>query len=393
MSIYLDHNATTPLDSRVLEVMLPYLQGSFGNPSSNHQWGREAQRAVQHAREQVAMLVGVESSQVVFTSGGTEANNLALKGVMAVADVGSTLVVSAVEHSSILQSAHALELAGYPLAVAAVDGDGVVKAAPFEQAVAKKRVSLAAVMLANNEAGVVQNVAQLSEIAKRHGVVMHTDAVQALGKMVVDFEALGVSLMSISAHKIYGPKGVGALVMERGFELPPLLHGGGHEAGRRAGTENVAGIVGFGAAAALLQSGLAESVAHSGRLRCYAEQALQEIPGIVIFSQQVERLPNTLFFAVSGIEGATLLMNLDREGIAVSSGSACTSGSGEPSHVLQAMGVDNELAYGAVRISFGNGNTIDDVDRLILSLRRQIERLLRLNSGWGSPDVAASSQV
>ncbi len=383
MCVYLDHNATTPIDERVFEAMLPYLNGScYGNPSSAHRQGRESQQALQYAREQVAMLVGVQPRQVVFTSGGTEANNVALKGLMAVADIGSALVVGATEHSSVLEPANVLQHAGYPLTFAGVEGDGVVSPAEFERALAEHQTALASVMLANNETGVVQDVVQLSEIARRRGVMMHTDAVQALGKMNVDFDALGVSAMSLSAHKIAGPKGVGALVMAKGLMLQPMMHGGGQEAGLRGGTENLAGIIGFGAAAALMQHGLTQRVEHYEQLRERVEQALQCIDGVVVFSQQARRLPNTIFFAVKGIEGSTLLMNLDRDGIAVSSGSACASGSGEPSHVLQAMGVDDSLAYGAVRVSFGNGNTMKDVERLISSLQQQIESLLKLNSGW-----------
>jgi len=383
MSVYLDHNATTPIDDRVFEAMLPYLNGScYGNPSSAHRQGRESQQALQLAREQVAMLVGVQPRQVIFTSGGTEANNLALKGMMAVVDANNALVVGATEHSSVLAPANALQQMGHSLVHVAVDGNGVVKPAEFERVLSRQKTALASVMLANNETGVVQDVKQLSAIASRLGVMMHSDAVQALGKIQVDFDALGVSMMSLSAHKIYGPKGVGALVVEKGLTLQPLLHGGGHEAGLRAGTENLAGIVGFGAAALLMQSGLPQRTDHCEQLRDRAEQALQAIAGVVIFSQQARRLPNTIFFAVDGIEGATLLMNLDRDGIAVSSGSACASGSGEPTHVLQAMGVDDGLAHGAVRVSFGSGNTVDDVDRLIASLQRQIESLLKLNSGW-----------
>ncbi len=382
MPVYLDHNATTPIDERVFEAMLPYLKGScYGNPSSQHQQGRESQQALQHARAQVAMLVGVQPRQVIFTSGGTEANNLALKGMMAVVDAGSGLVVAATEHSSVLEAASALQCAGYPLAFAGVNDSGVVQPAEFERALTEHKTALVSVMLANNETGVVQDVAQLSEIAGRRGVMMHTDAVQALGKMDVDFDALGVSAMSLSAHKIGGPKGVGALVVEKGLMLQPMMHGGGHEAGLRAGTENLAGIVGFGAAA-LIQSDLEARAEHCEQLRDRTEEALQKIAGVVVFAQQVKRLPNTIFFAVEGIEGATLLMNLDRDGIAVSSGSACASGSGEPSHVLKAMGVEDSLAHGAVRVSFGSGNTMKDVERLVSSLQEQIESLLKLNRGW-----------
>lgn len=382
MAVYLDHNATTPLDSRVLDAMLPYMKGSFGNPSSNHRLGLESQRAMQQAREQVAALVGVQSSQIVFTSGGTEANNLALKGVMAVARRGRRLVVSATEHSSVLQSASALASKGCRLSIVPVDAQGVTDAAAFEQVLKSGDVSLASVMLANNETGVVQDVARLSALAANRGVAVHTDAVQALGKMVVDFAALGVDAMTLSAHKINGPKGVGALVMKKALEIQPLLHGGGHETGLRAGTENLAGIVGFGAAAELQQQEMSDRIAHSGKLRRYTEQELLKIPGVVIFAQQAERLPNTVFFAVRGVEGTTLLMNLDSQGIAVSSGSACSSGSGEPSHVLQAMGVEAGLAYGAVRVSFGNGNSVEEVDLLISALKQEIERLLKLNSAW-----------
>ncbi|VAW90171.1 Cysteine desulfurase [hydrothermal vent metagenome] len=383
MPVYLDHNATTPIDERVFEAMLPYLKGScYGNPSSQHRQGRESQRALQHARAQVAMLVGVQPRQVVFTSGGTEANNLALKGMMAAVDAGSGLVVAATEHSSVLEAASALQCAGYPLVFAGVDDDGVVSPAEFEQVLAEHKTALVSVMLANNETGVVQDVMQLSEIARRRGVMMHTDAVQALGKMDVDFDALGVSAMSLSAHKIGGPKGVGALVVEKGLMLQPMMHGGGHEGGLRAGTENLAGIVGFGAAAALIQPDLDTRTEHCEQLRDQTEQALQKIAGVVVFAQQAKRLPNTIFFAVEGIEGATLLMSLDRDGIAVSSGSACASGSGEPSHVLKAMGVDDSLAHGAVRVSFGSGNTMKDVERLVSTLQKQIENLLKLNSGW-----------
>jgi len=382
MSIYLDHNATTAVDSRVLDAMLPYLQGCYGNPSSGHSPGRESKQALEHAREQVAMLVGVQPIQVVFTSGGTEANNLVLRGVMGLANADAGFVVSALEHSSILQSASALQAAGVPLTVAEVNDDGVLSSGKFEQALNQSNAALASVMLANNETGAVQDIAQLSEVARSRGAVMHTDAVQALGKMSVNFEALGVSAMSLSAHKIYGPKGVGALVIEKGLALQPMLYGGGHEMGLRAGTENLSGIVGFGVAAEMAQDELMARTDHCDRLRRRAEQALQKIPEVVIFAQQAKRLPNTIFFAVQGIEGSTLLMSLDRDGIAVSSGSACTSGSGEPSHVLRAMGVEESLAYGAVRVSFGKSNTIEEVDLLMASLQRQIESLLKLNSAW-----------
>ncbi len=397
MSVYLDHNATTPLDARVLDAMLPYLREHYGNPTSVHFYGRTARAALDQAREQVAVLVNAHPSQVVFTSGGTEANNYALKGVAAKLSPGR-IAISAIEHSSVLGAAQALVAQGWQCDSIAVDeqccvslaalsdvlkGDssGVIKTTPPHREVqvsrkagCRERPRLVSVMMANNETGVIQDIVAISAQVRAAGAIMHTDAVQAAGKTAVDFHASGAHLMSLSAHKLYGPKGVGALIVDKALDLEPLLHGGGHEMERRAGTENVAGIVGFGAAAILVHEEWASRSAHLQTLRDTLEQRLHAMPGIVVFAAQAQRVANTVLIGVPAIEGETLLMELDRHGIAVSSGSACASGDTEPSHVLLAMGVDPDLARRVIRISLGKDNTLADIDRLIAVLSEQISR-------------------
>ena len=371
---YLDHNATTPLDPRVREAMLPHLGGDAGNPSSAHRAGRAARAAIEHAREQVAALVGAQPRQVVFTSGGTEANNLALFGLAALEAPGR-LALSPVEHPSVLEPARALERAGWTLDWLPVDGDGRVDVAAWQPAAPPLIVSL---MWANNETGTVQPVAEVAVRARAMGALVHSDAVQALGKLPLDLPGSGVQLLSLSAHKINGPQGVGALVVDPAVDLAPQLLGGGQERGLRSGTENRAGIVGFGMAAELAA---AELGARAGRNRALVERlaaGLQALPGVDLFAAGAERLPNTLMFALDGIDGETLLMALDREGLAVSSGSACHTGTGAPSHVLAAMGITDAVARGAVRVSFGLGSTPDDVDALLAGLQRQAVALRRL---------------
>ncbi len=367
MPIYLDHNATTPIDERVLERMLPYLRQYYGNPSSLHQPGRVARAALDQARGQVAALVNAHPSQVVFTSGGTEANNFALAGLAGSLPPGR-LAVSAIEHSSVLGAARALAGQGWGVDLVAVDAQGRVTPQALAAAL-RPDTRLVSVMLANNETGVVQDIAALSAAARAAGAVMHCDAVQAAGKLGLDFLASGAQLMSLSAHKIYGPKGVGALIVDKSLDLRPLLYGGGHERGLRAGTENVAGIVGFGAAAELAAAEWPDRRQHQLALRARFEARLQaELPELVVAAREAERLPNTVMLAVPGIDGPSLLMNLDQAGIAVSSGSACAAGSTEPSHVLVAMGFPNDLARNAIRVSFGKRNTDAEVDALITAL-------------------------
>ncbi|MDH5785319.1 MAG: cysteine desulfurase [Chromatiales bacterium] len=374
MTVYLDHNATTPLDERVLEVMLPHLRASYGNPSSVHALGRGARAAVEQAREQVAALISAHPSQVIFTSGGTEANNAAIKGY-AFANKVAGVLIGPTEHASVRGPVQSLGRQGWQVDVANCDENGVLSASRLAGAV-DIETRLASVMWANNETGVVNPMAELAELCGERGVILHTDAVQAAGKVTVDFTASGVQLMSLSAHKLNGPKGVGALIVDKAFTLEPLLHGGGQERERRGGTENVAAIAGFGMAAQLAQAELIERQQHTLGLRDYFEQRLIErLPQSVVFGAGAERLPNTSFFAIPPLEGRTLILALDRVNFAVASGSACGSEQHEPSHVLRAMGVSNELAHGAVRVSFGKDNSRADVDGVIEAITSQVKQL------------------
>lgn len=377
--VYLDHNATTPMDDRVLEAMLPYMRGSYGNPSSLYAMGRAARTALDNAREQVAELVSAHPSQVLFTSGGTEANNTALKGVALRAPQGR-IVISAIEHASVQSPAAALKRLGWKVDHATVNEAGICTRETLAQ-VLHPETRLASVMWANNETGAVQPVAELAQLCREHGVLLHTDAVQAAGKLEVDFPASGAHLMSLSAHKLYGPKGIGALIQDKAVDMEPLLHGGGQEKGRRGGTENVAAIVGFGKAAELATVELDERRRHLLKLRTvFEERLLESLPNAVIFSREAERLPNTVFMAVPGVEGQTLIMALDQQGLAIASGSACGSDSTEPSKVLKAMNVESDVAQGAIRISFGKDNTEQDIDAVIGALVSQVKQLQSLAS-------------
>lgn len=373
--------------------MLPYLREHYGNPSSVHLQGRTVRAALDQAREQVAALVNAHPSQVVFTSGGTEANNYALKGVAArlahhmAPHTPCRIAISAIEHSSVLGAAQALVSQGWQCDIIAVDAQCRILPTALSAAL-KAGPHLVSVMMANNETGVIQDIAAISAQVRAAGAVMHTDAVQAAGKMPVDFHASGAHLMSVSAHKLHGPKGVGALIVDKSLDLEPLLHGGGHEMERRAGTENVAGIVGFGAAAQWVQDELVVRTAHVRMLRDALEQRLRAVPGLVIIAVPMDgeggadaskplsppRVANTVLIGVPAIEGETLLMALDRHGIAVSSGSACASGDPDPSHVLLAMGMDPDLARRVIRVSLGKDNTLADIDRFMVVLTEQINR-------------------
>lgn len=368
MNIYLDHNATAPLDPRVLDAMLPWLSGVHGNPASVHKPGRAAHEALEQARAEVAALVDAKPAEVVFTGGGTEADNLALKGICAGAPKGK-LLVGAIEHSAVLGPADVLATLGWQVQRLPVDAEGRYDLAALERSLMGKDVKLVSTMLANNETGVLQDVAAITAQARAAGAFSHCDAVQAAGKVPVDFRALGVDLLTLSAHKLNGPRGVGALIRDRRVDLVPLVHGGGQEQGLRGGTENLAGIVGFGKAAALAKAELAQRAAHARGLRDALEAGVRRLPGVRIFSGAAERLPNTLQFGIAGIDGEWLVMELDKRSIAVSSGSACHSGSGEPSHVLTAMGIDAATAKGALRVSFGLGNTQQDVDAVLKALQ------------------------
>jgi cysteine desulfurase len=374
---YFDHNATTPVDERVLDAMLPYLRGRYGNASSRHGLGTAARQAVNTAREQIAALVNVQPSQVVFVSGGTEANNLFIKGVAGYLKP-SQIAVSAIEHPCVARPAQELARQGWKLRKLAVGRDGAIDVADAERAL-KEPTGIVSVMLANNETGVIQDVAAVAGLARDAKAWMHTDAVQALGKIPVDFAALGVHAMTISAHKLYGPKGAAALVIDRRLQLKPVIHGGGHEQGLRSGTENVAAIVGFGAACALAAECMRDLAPRLEAMRARLEQGLEEM-GAVVFGAGAPRLPNTTYFALKGILGETLVIELDKAGFAVAPGAACSSANPEPSATLIAMGVDPEVALGAVRFSLGAGNTMQQVDEFLSALRATAGRLKNLTA-------------
>ena len=376
--IYLDNNSTTLLDPRVLEAMLPYMQHQYGNATSRHLFGRAARQALDQAREQVAEACGAHPSQVTFTASGTEANNFAIQGMAGNNENAKQVAVSAIEHPAVTRPAFALRENGYRIAVVAADNFGKVDHLSLDVAL-EKPTSLVSVMLANNETGVIQDIAKLAEIAKSKGALFHTDAVQALGKIAVDFESLGVHAMTVSSHKINGPQGAGALILDKRVDIKPLLHGGGQEKGLRSGTENVAAIVGFGAACALLKTERETRAKVTAQLRNAFELGLHDL-GATIFGDKAARLANTSFFAFNEIEGETLVMALDRKGFAVASGSACSSDSTEPSHVLMAMGVAPDLARGAVRVSFGVKNTSDELNRFLAALQTEVQRLRQLTA-------------
>ena len=379
--VYFDWNATTPLEPLVRDAMLPWLGASetvrFGNASSRHDYGRQARAAIDEARARVATAVGAHPTEVIFTSGGSEANNLFVKGAAACLKPGM-LAFSAIEHPCVREPAYQLRRTGWTLKEIAVDAQGVIDGEDWQQTLLA-RPALVSVMLANNETGVVQDIARLAAEARASGAWFHTDAVQALGKLELDFRALGVSAMTLSAHKIGGPLGAGALVLDKRVELAPLIAGGGQERGLRSGTENVAAIVGFGVAC---ERAVARRESESQRLaQLRAELEVQLLAqGAVVFARAAERLPNTVFFAFDNIDGETLVAKLDRAGFACASGSACSSAQPEPSHTLLAMGVDPLLARGAVRVSLGRDSTAQELSRFVGVLARVVDDLNKLAS-------------
>ena len=377
--IYMDHNATTPLRQEVLEAMLPYLREEFGNASSLHSFGIRARRAIETAREKIAAALGAQPREIVFTGCGTESDNQAIKGVAFASQTnrskGDHIVTTRIEHKAVLQTCQYLEKQGFRVTYLPVDECGVVNPDDAAQAITD-RTALASIMFANNEVGTIQPVAEIAAVCREKGVYFHTDAVQAVGKLPVDVGQLGLDMLSLSAHKFYGPKGVGALYVRKGVKIDPLLHGGHQEWGQRAATENVAGIVGLGKA---LELRLGEMEAEAARLIALRERLYEGITAridhVYLNGHPIKRLPNTLALCFDYIEGEAIIMGLDLAGVAVSSGSACTSASLEPSHVLLAMGVHSALAQGSIRFSLGRGNTEEDVDYVLETLPPIVERL------------------
>lgn len=369
MELYLDCNATTPVAPEVVAAMEPYWSGNFGNPSSSHRAGRIAKDAIERARTQVAGLVNVGAKQVLFTGSGTEANHLAIAGIVATFDTPGTIAVGATEHPSLYGAVTAAQSQGWRLIELPVDHNGKLTAAALEL-IATERPALISVMAANNESGVIQPLQPLQEQARKVGAKLHVDATQAGGKIPLDFTGLGVDCLTLSAHKMYGPKGVGALVVAPALQIRPILSGGGQERGLRSGTENVPAIVGFGAAAALSASGMEIRVQQQLACRTHLERGLQQISGVEIVAQEAPRLPNTVMCLISIMEGETLLMHLDQQGIALSSGSACKAGKTAPNRALTAMGISAERAKNGVRISLCRDITIGKVDRFLQVLKK-----------------------
>ena len=377
--IYLDHNATTPAAPEVIEAVARCLSEEIGNPSSIHYFGQRAKRVLEEAREEVASLLGADAKEIIFLSGGTEANNLAVKGVAeARSEKGRHLITTTIEHHAALHAFEAMQKRGCEVTRLPVDEQGRARIADLAAAL-RPDTALVSVMLANNEVGTIQPVQEMAALCREQGVVFHTDAVQAVGKIPVDVSALGVDLLSLSGHKFYGPRGVGALYVRKGVAFAPQMHGGHQERERRAGTENLAGIVGLAAAARLAREHLEEWATHTRRLRDRLEAGLRErLEGVTLFGHPERRLPNTLCAAFSGAEGESLLMNLDLKGVAVSTGSACASGTVEPSHVLTAMGAPRELARAALRFSLGRGNTEAEIGRVLELLGDIVPRVRSL---------------
>ncbi len=382
--IYLDHTATTPLDARVLEAMLPYFESTFGNASSVHAAGREARNALERARGVLAAAVGASPGEIIFTSGGTESDNLAIQGTWRAARKNgrSLLVTDAAEHHAVLDTCLALSAEGAGVTVVGVDPEGAVAPAAIEAALTGP-AALVSAMHANNEVGTINPIREIADAARRAGAVMHSDAVQSFGKVPVSVDDLGVDLLSLSAHKLYGPKGIGALYIRRGTGLEPLMSGGGQERGRRPGTENVALAVGFARAVELALDTMEEESRRLLSLRSGLEEALcARYPFLIVNGSRTNRLPHILNVSLDSarapVEGEMLVPNLDLEGVAVTSGSACSSGSLQPSHVLLAMGRDAATARATVRFSFGKGNTredvIDTLERLDAVLGRMLHR-------------------
>ena len=387
-NVYLDYSATTPVKDEVLQEMIPYFTEKFGNPSSLYDKGLEAKAAVTHAREQVAALIGAQPREVFFTAGGTESDNWVVFGAAdKLKEKGNHIITTKVEHHAMLHSCQFLEKHGYEVTYLDIDKDGRVSPQALEDAITDRTI-LISIMMVNNEIGTVQPIKELAAVAKKHNILFHTDAVQALGNVPIDVKELGIDLMSLSSHKIYGPKGSGALYIRRGVQISNYLHGGAQESKRRAGTENLTGIVGFGKAAELAKEHFEEHVAHCSSLRNHlVERVLAEIPNTFVNGTMEHRHPGNANITFEYIEGEAILLLLNQAGISVSTGSAWSSASLEPSHVLSALGVPVEMIHGTVRFTIGDMTTLEDVDYTVDTLKQVVGRLREISSvntekGW-----------
>lgn len=374
--VYLDNAATTALSPKVLEKMMPYLTDTYGNASSPHSFGQTARIGVEHAREQVARAINADPSEIVFTGCGTESDNTVLFGVAErYAKKGDHIITTNVEHHAILHSCAALEKKGIKVTYLPVDKDGLVTPEQVRDAITDKTI-LVSVMFANNEVGTIMPIPEIAAVCHEKGVLFHTDAVQAAGHVPIDVKAMGIDMLSISGHKFHGPKGVGVLYERKGIRLPSYIIGGEQEKGRRAGTENVAGIVGLGEALELAVTNMSETSARMTRMRDRLIEGIEStIPEVKLNGHRTKRLPNNVNFSIKYIEGESILLMLDMAGIAASSGSACTSGSLDPSHVLLALGLTHEVAHGSVRLTLGDDTTDEDIDYVLETLPKVAHRL------------------
>jgi cysteine desulfurase len=387
-NVYLDYSATTPVKEEVLKTMIPYFTEKFGNPSSLYDSGLESKDAVSHAREQVAALINAQPAEIYFTAGGTEADNWAVFGTCEkLKNKGNHIITTKIEHHAMLHSCAFLEKEGYEVTYLDVDENGLIDLKQLEEAITDKTI-LISIMFVNNEIGTIQPIKEVAAIAKKHGVLIHTDAVQGLGNVPIDVRDLGVDMMSLSSHKIYGPKGTGALFIKRGVTIANYLHGGAQENKRRAGTENLTGIVGFGKAAELARVNFDQHVKHCSELRDYLkDRILNEIPNTYINGTMEHRHPGNLNITFEYIEGESILLLLNQFGISVSTGSACSSKSLEPSHVLSAIGVPVEMIHGTVRFTVGDFTTKEDIDYVVENLKTIVTRLREISpvnseKGW-----------
>lgn len=378
--VYMDNAATTALRRDVLDAMMPYLTDIYGNPSSLHYFGQEAHKAVENARHQVASALNAEDNEIVFTGCGTEADNMALKGIAEkYQSKGNHIITSSVEHHAILHTCEYLEKHGFEVTYLPVDEYGMVKAEQVRDAIRSDTI-LVSIMFANNEVGTIMPIKEIGAVCREKGVFFHTDAVQAVGHEAIDVKAMNIDLLSLSAHKLHGPKGVGALYIRKGIVVPPLLHGGAQERRKRAGTENVAGIVGLGKAIEIACS----DIEGTAKRMCYLRDKLingieASIPEVKLNGHRTERLPGNVNFSIKYIEGESILLMLDINGIAASSGSACTSGSLDPSHVLLAMGMPHETAHGSLRLTLGDDTTEDDIDYVLEVLPEIVVKLRKMS--------------
>jgi cysteine desulfurase len=382
-SIYLDYNSTTPVDPAVIEVMRQHLADNYGNPSSIHRFGQKAKATLEAAREQIAVLLGADPSEIYFTSGGTEADNLALKGAAwANRAKGNHIIISQIEHHAVLETAHYLEKNGFAVTSLGCGHDGIISVDDLQAALRPETVAVS-IMMANNETGVIQPIKEMAAVCRKAGVMFHTDAVQAVGKIPVDVDLLDVDMLSLSAHKFYGPKGIGALYIRKKVNIIPLLHGGSHEKRRRAGTENVPSVAGMAKA---LEIAVAKIDSEHKRLaelgRYFIRRVLSTIDDVTLNGSLDNRVPSTMNLSFRGVEGESIILSLDLKGIAVSSGSACTSGSLQASHVMKAMGIDDVLAQGSIRFSMGRYTTKEQLDYTLSVLPEIIDRLRSMSAAY-----------